>query len=315
MNALRIATLVPLLFALIAGPACADDLLPPLDCPGAVETTRADALVLQAAGREELVLGRACRIRAGGKGLPTRLAWVIPLPAAPDATVAAPAHLLADVAELETLLEGEQVFQSPEPEDQRVRRIGLQAVQAGDDTRESCAYRFHPLPGRGAEGAQALDRWLAENGFAALAPAVRDAYAALGWTWLAVEVVPPTGRATLDEAFVLPPLRVSFAATEPLCPLKSAAGAGALDLNVFWLTSKRPAYDNRRTAPLQMELVLKLESAKAGDALHALLQTLAEEKRVAPRLFRWLLRTHREGTNGPGHRLADWPDDPTLKFE
>lgn len=303
------------LLALCDPAARADDLLPPRDRPGAVVTTRVDALVLHAAGREELVFGRAARIRAGEQGLPARLAWVIPLPVAPDGTAAGPTRLFADVQELNALLEGEQVFQSPEPEEERVRRLGLQAIRAGEDGDDACRYRFHPIAGRGAEAAKALDAWLAENDFRPLAPTVRDAYAALDWAWLAVEVLPPPGRAALDETLVLPPLRVSFAAAEPVCPLKAAAGEGALDLNVFWLTAQRPAYENRRDAPLPMELVLKFAPAKSGDALHALLQTLAEERRVDPRTLRWLLRTHREAANGAGHRLMDWPRDPTLAFE
>ena len=302
--------LLALILASVGAAGHADDLLLPRDRPGTVTSTRREGLVCFDGKREELVASAGWRIEPGPAGPPAAIAWILPVPAAPDAVALAPARLFPELAELARVLELEQVIRSPEPEADRVRRIGGDALSTGPDEAVACRCDLQPLA-----DAVELQAWLAREGFAAAADEDLAIYVSRSWKFVAVRIRAPEGRPALDLTGSIPPVRLSFAASVPVFPARLATGDAPFDLTVYWMTRARPAYDNRRDRPLPMDLVLRLPPEQRGRGLPELFDALGREAKLDPRGLRFLLRTSREGVNGPRHPVAKWEADPTIGFE
>ncbi len=90
-----------------------------------------------------------------------------------------------------------------------------------------------------AESAEALDAWLAENQFAALAPSTRaivDAYAAEDWVFLVSKLV-----ATAKGIAKPHPLAVTFPTEQPVFPMRLTAAANSeTEVNLYVASRKRP---------------------------------------------------------------------------
>ena len=189
---------------------------PPAGYSGSVEQGGQEAIVFWNQGREELVVKNDFRIVPGPDGgLPGRIAWVIPLPAAPDH------YAVEDVEIFREMFQAWQERQPPLKNDSKgLPRNGieiLEAVSVGES-------EIQPIRATGEEGAKALGEWLAENGFGEIPAANMAWYVERSWVWLAVEVSAARGEESLVRNGSLRPLRVSFATADIVYPVLFSAG-------------------------------------------------------------------------------------------
>ena len=207
------------------------------------------ALIFWAGGRQELFLSVDYEVTVRSpspKSPPSGLAWVVPLPSAPDAYRVADAELLKSASEAWHRAR-------PSPEVASTRSSGekslradrggirlLEKVEVGD-------YEIQPIQTTDKASGAALNAWLTKNGFGEVPAANMAYYLERSWTWLAVKakqgaadrstVRTPT-RKGAPQRGTLKPLQISFASEEIVYPLKFSSHQGTFSVAIYIATEK-----------------------------------------------------------------------------
>ncbi len=202
---------------------------PPRDARVSLGESGQEALILYENGVEDLVLRVALR---SDRPL-SELAWVVPVPTVPEE------YGLARRGLFRALARWVRLRWTPDPRlrvrsTSRGRKGGalrlLPPVRVGP-------YRVQPIQGRGPEAVEALSRWMAEHGFAAIPDESTRYYQERNWTFLAIRVQPPEG-ADLPSKSSLPPLRIRFRTPRIVYPLKFSSHMGQMAVRLYVLTPK-----------------------------------------------------------------------------
>ncbi|MCC6465178.1 MAG: DUF2330 domain-containing protein [Planctomycetes bacterium] len=200
-------------------------------------------LVFFDAGREVLVLQPSYFVPTAGKesaltdegkvrGLRS-LAWVVPLPAAPDVYLQVKPGCMQEVAafarvrpRLEERHDDTDTGMTRTRKEDDVVQVSP-VVETGD-------YNIRVIQATGEEGGKQLNAWLKDNGFPEQDLKVLRYYVREGFCWVVVTAsvkddLPPEGS--------IPPLLLSFKTKRPFYPLKIHDKRGRFDLGL-WVVVK-----------------------------------------------------------------------------
>lgn len=194
-------------------------------------------------GREVLVLQPSYFVPTAGqesalddegnvRGL-RELAWVIPLPAAPDVTMQLKPGCVQDMA----------AFARVRPrleERQDDSDTGITRTKKEDDVValapvvETGDYAIQVIQATGEEGGKKLNAWLKENGFPEQDLKALRYYVREGFCWVTVRAM---AKGDLPPEGSLAPLLLSFKTKRPYYPLKIQDKRGRFDLGL-WVVVK-----------------------------------------------------------------------------
>jgi hypothetical protein len=302
---LHFITLCITLFSFLAADAFAGCLHTLRQYQGSVEATSQQALIFWRVGREELILKVDDKLQAADRTLP-RLAWVVPVPARPDGYAVVESPEIFE--EAFRLTEGPPTRGGP-----AVSRITVvQQVDVGE-------YRITALKAKGPAAAQALNRWLSKQGFRAIPRAHMQYYTDRKWTFLAIQVNPEKGAASLKQRGGLRPLRLSFAANQIYYPLKFAAHQGVFNVTVYVFTERPVSSPDwlQEHAFEQHERSTEITQwpwEAGAPALYDLVQKLAQGK-LGWSSTLYLTKFVGHEINAKGKELEGWTRDSQLAVE
>jgi hypothetical protein len=231
---LGLATALTLLLASSAV-AC---LHAPQDSGLKIEQEGQTAVIFWADGRQELFLSVDYEVKGGvpnRKSASTGLAWVIPVPSAPDSYQVAEAGLF-DLARA-AWHEAKPKVPAIESDGPLARSLGPKSASRGIRLLEKVDvgdYEIQPIQTKDKESGAALNAWLTGNGFAEVPAGNMAYYLERSWTWLAVKAKPAAG-ATKGK---LKPLQISFASDEIVYPLKFSSHQGKFRVELYVVTEK-----------------------------------------------------------------------------
>lgn len=192
---------------------------------GSVEQTSQSAIVFWDAGVEDLVIKPA--FQAKGSKAPASLAWVIPVPAQPTSYGEVQGKAFKDLFE---------AWERENRPKSMNRARGAKSAPGGIELLEPAIagdYAIQPIKATGAQGAEALNAWLSQNGFGQVPAENMSYYVEREWIWLCVKAQPSSSSGDLK------PLRVTFPSKEPVYPLKFSTHQGTFALTL-WVITKQP---------------------------------------------------------------------------
>lgn len=201
----------------------------PKDYAGSVAQSGQTAIVFWDQGVEDLVL-RPAYVSKGGKA-PASLAWVIPVPSAPQS------YGIVKESAFQALFKAWERNESLATDSLRSAPKGrsnggiefLKKAVVGE-------YEIQPIKATGPAGAKALNAWLVAKGFGAVPEENMAYYVQREWVWLCVKA---NTRAASGK---LRPLRVTFKTPRPVYPLKFSTHQGTFDLTL-WVVTRKPLKD------------------------------------------------------------------------
>jgi tetratricopeptide (TPR) repeat protein len=224
--------------ALLAAPSLALACLHlPSDYPGGIGQSRQEAVVFWHQGRELLLLRNDYVVESDGEALPTKLAWVVPVPNLPDSYGVADADVFADLkghfhAE-EAWIRDATGAREPAAQD---HGFSFSEEDGGIDVYTPASvgpYEIQPLK---VSSAEALNTWLQARGFSTVPPENTTYYVERDWIWLCVQVDAEAGQEALAAEGRLNPLRIAFASERPVYPLKFSTHQGEFEVDLWLIT-------------------------------------------------------------------------------
>ncbi|MBN1657107.1 MAG: DUF2330 domain-containing protein [Anaerolineae bacterium] len=231
-NVYGICCLALLLLFTGATPAHADGYIIPIEEPSSSVMADQKAVLVHRDGREELILSAGIV-----PGEAQDLAWIIPVPAVPEVQVAGEAvfEALDRISAPEIVYRAERRGGLPLP----FGGLGAAAPPPAVEVIERRQVDVYDVAVLAAGDAAGLLAWLDAEGFvvpATLAPAL-DAYAAEGWSFVALRLAPGTHPGALTDAR---PVWLSFEAPEPVYPMRlTAAVDRPLSVRLYLLAEHR----------------------------------------------------------------------------
>ncbi|MFP6675239.1 MAG: DUF2330 domain-containing protein [Pirellulaceae bacterium] len=208
----------------------------PRDFDGRISQRRHQAILIHHGNREELILRVNYKIT--GDKTPSHFAWIITTPSEPSAYHLADEKVFRDTGRWATKL----LRPTPPPPAQANRG----AAQAVDALREPTLefgkrevigpYDIQPVRARGSNALQALNEWLAKNGFPKEDPGHMKYFIDQEFTFLCVKINPAAGVDGVASTGVLPPLHLSFESERPYYPLLFSSRQGVFDVELTTLT-------------------------------------------------------------------------------
>jgi hypothetical protein len=222
-----------IVFALVAGAVAEPCCMVPADYKGTISQSAQEAVLFHADGREELIL--KINYKIAGEKMPDRFAWIITVPAEPDAYAVADTALFAQVFDWAEKLVAPPAAKGPArgeklDDDKHGLEFG-KAVKVGP-------YDIQPVRALGKEALDGLNAWLGKNGFPTEDPKHMEYFVEKKFTFLCVKVVPAEGRKEVDAGGGVPPLHLSFKSERPYYPLRFSSRQGVFDVNLYVLTKK-----------------------------------------------------------------------------
>ena len=200
------------------------------------------ALIVHHDGREELIMAFAIEASAP---LST-LAWIVPVPAAPDHYDTTSTELFSAIAKWTAL---KRVVKWLPLRQRRAKSKGggggggasgrsnqsalrvLGSAQAGP-------YDIQPLQATGEAGVLALQGWMKTHGFVPLKREQLIYYVERHWTFLAIRLQAATDEKSISDKGLLPPLRLSFPSERAVYPLKLSTHQGTFPVRVDIVTQE-----------------------------------------------------------------------------
>ena len=202
----------------------------PRDFDGRISQRRHQAILIHHGNREELILRVNYKIT--GDKTPSHFAWIITTPSEPSAYHLADEKVFRDTGRWATKL----LRPTPPPTAQANRG----AAKAVDALREPTLefgkrevigpYDIQPVRARGSNALQALNEWLAKNGFPKEDPGHMKYFIDQEFTFLCVKINPADGVDGVASTGVLPPLHLSFESERPYYPLLFSSRQGVFDV-------------------------------------------------------------------------------------
>ncbi len=209
----------------------------PRSYEGTISQTAQEAVIFHGNGREELILRINYAIK--GETMPDHFAWVVTVPNEPDAYSIADDKLFRDV-----FAWSERMLRAP-TRDRDGGTLGgpiKKGIQLSPEVRVG-PYRIQPVRAVGAQALEALNEWLAENGFPKEDPEHMKYFVDQGFTFLCVRFDPKKGESAVAKSSPVPPLHLSFASKTPYYPLRFSSRQGVFDVNLTMLTKTALDYD------------------------------------------------------------------------
>lgn len=292
----------------------------PKSYEGRIGQRRQQALLVWADGREELVLGIDYLItpktKEGTQGAPAALppsfAWIITVPAEPDAYAVADRELFQQMNVLAgTLLAPKTHSREAAP----AGTITSQPLEFGTRVQVG-PYDIQPVRARGVEALGALNQWLDANGFPGEDRDHMAYFVTNRFTFLCVKVLPGEGEKAVGAGGRIPPLHLSFASERPYYPLKFSSRQGVFDVDLHVLT--RTPLDYTASAPVLERLNWRNKDYErnvslGADSQPALLRKVLEASRLTGDRDRWRYNALYCADVNSGDSIATWTEDVFLE--
>lgn len=305
----------------------------PKDFAFPVENGPQRGIVMWDNGRQEMVLmpgyalgsprDKEAKLDVNDDGLVrnlVRLAWLVPVPSAPDSYQEAEAGIFKDIHEFTKVRPRLAELKSedgPVLSEEGAAEEGMkfpQAVSLGE-------YTIQPIKASGEQGAKDLAAWLKDNGFGEVSPQVLRWYVARQWWWLAIRLNSSKG---LPESGDAKPIHISFKTPQPVFPLKILDGRGDFDAEIWVITRERLDLAKSSTFGLntadQLDDYYVQENRETGYArLPASVQALCKDSEDLKALRLGAIFCYRfsgRGLESPkGQDVGTWLEDLTFRFE
>ena len=194
------------------------------------------AIILHDGTTEDLIL----RVEYEGVDAPS-LAWIVPVPSMPTAYGAMDAKLFEEVGDWVQLRRVEPPVMRAASADggEKAAPSAPPLLQLGPPAKVG-PFAIQPISVEaGADrkaGGEALNAWMRDNGFAEISAEGLAYYVDRGWTFVAVKIDPDGGADKIAAEGGLPPLRLTFASTSAVYPLKLSTHMGELTARVYLVT-------------------------------------------------------------------------------
>lgn len=278
----------------------------PATYQGSIGQSAQEAVLLHADGREELILKINYHIT--GAEMPPYFAWVITVPNEPDAYAVADVNLLEQV-----FAWAEPLIHPPTKGERGDNSHGLPAaagIELGKRVQVG-PYDIQPVRALGQDALEALNAWLAKNGFPTEDPKHMLYFVEHKFTFLCVKIVPPEGKKSVEPAGGLPPLQLSFKSENPYYPLRFSSRQGVFDVNLYVLTRKEFdfAASNDSLRRINWARGLETNIPVAPDSFPAALKDAYGKGVFKGSAEKWFLNVLRTRGVNQGNSIATWAED------
>ncbi len=205
---------------------------PPRSYKGSVEEKSQQAIIFHHDGREELILKVDYKLTPKSKyGLPSSLAWVVPVPEAPDHYSVEDNAIFEELFKLTDISSIEYGADGTPLKDRSGGIDLLQKVTVGE-------YEIQPIKAKGKEAGPALNKWLSKNEFGEVPVENMEYYLKNDFTFLAIKIHPQKSNSPMAQAGGFSPLRISFKTKHIYFPLKFSSHQGTFDVTLYVITEK-----------------------------------------------------------------------------
>jgi hypothetical protein len=237
-----------LIFAVIFAVVVPTDILHsccmvPVDYEGRISQNAQRGIIFHKGDRQELILGIDYEIT--GEAMPANFAWIITVPAEPDAYHLADADILTATQRWAKF----KVTPPPPPQNRSgggcLGGCGVQPPDAQMAPANSVElgrfakvgpYAIQPVRAIGANALEGLNTWLEENGFPTEDPQHMKYFIENKFTFLCIKVSPPNGNESVAKGGDIPPLQISFKSEQVYYPLRFSSRQGMFDLELVTMT-------------------------------------------------------------------------------
>ena len=218
-------------------------MMTPKDYPGRISQSSHKAIILHRDDQQDMVLRIDYQFQ--DKATPEKFAWIVTVPSEPDKYNVANDKLFARM----NSWAHELVWERPKA------KTRSRSLKKTDDAKTDDAplifgkpakvgpYDIQPVKARGLSALNALNDWLAKNGFPSEDPDHMKYFVKNEFTFLAIKITPPKGD-SLSQTGTLPPLHLSFKTEQVYYPLMFSSRQGVFDLQLYLLTDKKLNYRN-----------------------------------------------------------------------
>ncbi|MFT5523428.1 MAG: hypothetical protein ACI9HK_001374 [Pirellulaceae bacterium] len=224
----------------------------PVDYEGKISQNAQQAILFHQGDRQELIL--AIDYAITGETMPSSFAWIITVPAEPDA------YHLADNSIFESVGHWAKHLVTPPIAEDAAAGGGCDcsavplapASKAGSVElgrfAEVGPYAIQPVRAVGANALTGLNSWLQENGFPTESPEHMKYFIDNNFTFLCIKVSPPEGNPAVASGGDLSPLQISFKSDKVYYPLRFSSRQGMFDLQLTTLTREPVDFKQSREA-------------------------------------------------------------------
>jgi len=308
----------------------------PSDFTGDLGANAYLGVLFQAEGREELILN--VQVAVDSPQELKRLAWVVALPATPDAYSAkVGSSIFSDAFDLlpkpKGYGKGALAFS-----DDGVQDLGLhiKVVKAGP-------YVIHQVTGEGQAAVEGLNEWFKRNDFPTKPVEEMKFFVNHGYTFLCIrfdfdsklglKMLLPPGKATKGlegdeptDGAPLPPLRLSFATKLPFFPLKFSSHQGEFAVQLLSFTAQPIDWNASKSVLKQLGVTsrswnpldcgnFRVSPASFRGALKDVYGRILKEGRLASPKGWFLNNFAFEEINSKKHPIAKWSTDCVLQLD
>ena len=284
----------------------------PKSYAGSISQKGQEAILFHRGDREELILRIEYQLK--GDSAPDRFAWVITVPHEPDRYGVADGKLFEDMfywAE-------NTMFRKSRSRSKGLGNEVDSAVVPGIELGKRVQvgpYDIQPVRARGVEALDALNQWLAKNGFPTEDPAHMKYFVENKFTFLAIKISPPKGEKVVRTSGDVEPLHLSFKSERPYYPLRFSSRQGVFDLNLYVFTDKDLDFTRSAGAlkkinhapPARVKKNVDVKFASLPPSLRKQIESKADTGVKTQATWKAnLVRT--KGTN-QGNTIASWDED------
>lgn len=297
----------------------------PFGYPGDVDQKSQQVLIVHRDGHQEMVIKISPFFKDTAQN-PESLTWILTVPSTPTGYRVADAEVLKQGQDLHARLFALATEQWKSRTDffipdfiPRLSRSGFASarqLEVGEAV-EVGPYTITPVRALGMPAFDALNVWLAENGFPREEPDHLRWFIDNNFTFLCIHIRPPQGKAaTLD----LPPLQVGFASERAYYPAKFSSRQGDFGLELTIISDKPLEYEQLTAMRLRLDAF-----SRSSVQLHNLWSVQPLPEKVAPlaganagSVPRWFvnhLASH--GFNGDENgrpAIKSWTEDVFFAF-
>lgn len=301
--------------ALAAGAAYACCMMP-RSYAGTISQSLQEALIFHAEGREDLVLGIHYHITPKNAGadaaLPASFAWIVTLPAEPDAYAIADAVVFREAFDLFERKRPRQPGPPATPPPAAGARPAEPGLEFGKRVQVG-AYDIQPVRALGKEALGALNAWLDANGFPTEDEKHMAYFVENKFTFLCIKLSKQKDAAGVAMAGGLEPLHMSFKSEKIYYPLRFSSRQGVFDVMAHVFSDK--PLDGKACEPYVKRLNADAWDAQANfkverTEFQGKLAELSKKVKAGEGRPTWFMnRIHGIGFNQGPTAIANWPDD------
>ncbi|MEM7261948.1 MAG: hypothetical protein AAF488_08145 [Planctomycetota bacterium] len=291
----------------------------PLSYPGDVDQARQDAVIFHHNGTQDLIARVQPVFPEGEKG-PDKLMWILTLPSKPKQYAEVDGRVFEDAEKLAKSLA--EVTKGPD----RRRGIDEKSEPESGSIEVSAPIRVGPFEitevraadGKSEAGARALNEFLAKRGYPAESVEELEWFTSRDFTFLCVQVFPPTGKTHFSSKIETPALRVTFDTKRIYYPAKYSARQGNFALGLTVLSSLPLDRASMRDAKRKLKSIGSVANMSTRKVPGKLGELISETPRLAKVSTWYVTALPSHGFNpakkGDVGTIASWKDDVFLSL-